>query len=250
MTGERTTNARSYAARVLGEAFREFKWGRDLTISTAIAVLTALVQFDAGMPATESEKRIVIVSLIAPYIIVFGAHVGWKVLCAPYRIHQRQELRLATSETKIKDIEEQGPEVMLSFDWNDNSREYQGIGVHNVADGTAHRINVQIGSDESTVEFALIPYLEEGARSETRPTLFTVNHIRDANQPLKLISFLRMYSAHMHADKIAVPVTLSFENGLGTVFEQDFELVFIKSRGANGVAGMVKRGQRRIVRVL
>jgi len=40
-----------------------------------------------------------------------------------------------------------------------------------------------------------------------------------------------MYSAHMHADKIAVPVTLSFENGLGTVFEQDFELVFIKEPG-------------------
>jgi hypothetical protein len=253
---------RQYIRLALAQAFEDFKWGRDLTISTLIALLGLSIQFWEGIPVNYKERKILVLSLVLPYATVFGVHIIWKLFTAPHRLYQKQENQLTESSSKlvaagekIKEMEEQGPEVMLSFFYNEHSREYLGISVHNVQGGTAHKIRIKVDIEEGAwlCDFRTIPYLAEGQTTEVPPKTIIANRINLGSMgDCKFISFIRLYDQDKRTDAVSVtviPVVVTYENWFGTVFEQDFQVSFDKYAGAgHGKTTMLKSGLRRAVR--
>jgi hypothetical protein len=99
---------------VLRYAFHEFKWGRDLSISTALALAGALILMATGIVSRPEERQILILSILAPFVIVFGLHIAYKLGTAPWRIHQEHERRINELLDYKKKVEEQEVKLEIS----------------------------------------------------------------------------------------------------------------------------------------
>src|SRR6202521_788754 len=90
---------------VFKHAFKNFSWGRDLSISTAIALLGAVIQI-WGNTIPQTDRKILIVSIVAPYIVVFSIHLAWKLGTAPWKLYQeleRENYTLRTFKNAVND---------------------------------------------------------------------------------------------------------------------------------------------------
>jgi len=95
-----------YQLCLLEVTFHEFHWTRDLLISTAIAIATTITQIHWNFIAP-GQARGYWISVLAPYVIVLGAHLGWKRFVAPWKVHGSQKKVVADKNLTIaaKDAE-------------------------------------------------------------------------------------------------------------------------------------------------
>jgi hypothetical protein len=207
------------------------------------------IQFWEGIPETHKERRILVVSFVLPYVIVLGSHILWKVFSAPYKLHQKQNVKLARVEDRIKAIEDPSPEVMLSFSFTDNSKENAGIVVQNLGPGTAHKIRIHAKDGKWDADFGVIPYLASGDQKEVSPkVMYGKNGQLTSLFENKFIGFVRYHHENTSLDawgNTNLLVKSIYENDLGIAFEQDFSLSFNRPPGARGKAGMLKLGSRK-----
>lgn len=89
-----------YQLCLLKVTFWNFKWGRDLLISTAIAAVTTAIQTRWNFIAP-GHARGYWISVLAPYVIVLGAHVGWKRFIASWKVHDAQKRVIADKDSEI-----------------------------------------------------------------------------------------------------------------------------------------------------
>lgn len=134
-----STHFTAHFGMVLKRMFRDFSWARDLTISTAIALVGLWIQLHFGPAVSGRDKWVLILSVVGPYIVVFGAHLCWRAIRAPWQVHREQEdafekekeslnsskevaIRERDAAVKEKDcLREQfenmgGPELAMGFD--------------------------------------------------------------------------------------------------------------------------------------
>jgi hypothetical protein len=79
---------------VAGQAFRDFAWARDMALATILAAATLVIQVIGRLISVQDwqqHKTLWVVSIVGPYIVVLAVHISWRLLTAPWRVHQEQE---------------------------------------------------------------------------------------------------------------------------------------------------------------
>ena len=87
----------AYWRQVVSQIFHDFKWGRDLTLSTLIALAGLIIQL-IGIPSTRHDRSILFLSVIGPYVVVLGGHILWKLVKAPRELHEKLKTVHVTRE--------------------------------------------------------------------------------------------------------------------------------------------------------
>jgi hypothetical protein len=103
MPAESQTTFRQHSRLVVRRALKDFGWGRDLLISTAIAVGTAAIQLHWRIVAS-TDRKLFILSILAPYVLVFGVHVLWRFGSASWKVYQEREAELSETIAKIQAV--------------------------------------------------------------------------------------------------------------------------------------------------
>jgi hypothetical protein len=124
-----------YQLCLLEVTFHEFHWGRDLLISTGIAAVTTATQIHWNFIAP-GQARGYWISVLAPYVIVLGAHIGWKRFIASWKVHGSQktviankDLEIASKEAEIAAFKVRAiprlkvPEIIIADVPTDNAKE-------------------------------------------------------------------------------------------------------------------------------
>lgn len=123
-----------YVGMALRRAFREFEIGRDMGIGASIAVLTLGLQVWwrlIPLKDWEEHKWQWVISVAGPFVIVLGGHALWRLISAPWRIHQDQEREMETLRELQKAVEEKEVHLepsnplcstfMVPFNWGTGS---------------------------------------------------------------------------------------------------------------------------------
>jgi ABC-type nickel/cobalt efflux system permease component RcnA len=79
---------------LMAKTFEEFAFIRDMLLATGITVATAVLGVVFHLSTLEDWKQhrgFLILSLVAPYVIVLGAHLLWRMMRSPWKVHQEQE---------------------------------------------------------------------------------------------------------------------------------------------------------------
>ena len=101
-------------------ALKNFAWGRDLSISTAIALLGACVQV-WGKMIPQHDRKVFVLSIVAPYVLFLGIHLAMRFASAPWKVHQEREIELKKAIIKIQDeleaekAKERSPKLFLEY---------------------------------------------------------------------------------------------------------------------------------------
>jgi hypothetical protein len=98
------TSATGYFKRIWLQIIADgFKWGRDMVMGTIIAALNLGLMIHYHL-LSEAEwtthKRLWIISIVLPYVVVFGAHLLWKFFTAPLKIHNEQQKAIKEQNEK------------------------------------------------------------------------------------------------------------------------------------------------------
>jgi len=160
-----------YAGMVIANAFKKFTWGRDLTISTLIAFLTFVIQRYGGIGSSHDTK-ILVISIIAPYVVVLSVHVVYRLIRSPYDLYVRAESELNQSkseiDSKVSEIKKLkgelenigGPKLVIGFDRSNWANE-QVLVVINHGGGWAHDVQLKIPGDRCGIVTKAIPVLRD-----------------------------------------------------------------------------------------
>jgi len=101
-------------------ALKDFAWGRDLSISTAIALLGAFVQVWGKMIPLH-DRRVFVLSIVAPYVLFLGIHLALRFARAPWKVHQEREMELKKAIIEVEDeldaekAKERSPKLFLEY---------------------------------------------------------------------------------------------------------------------------------------
>jgi hypothetical protein len=142
--------------------FEKFHWGRDLLIATAIAAITAFLQVTGGLVEVTQTKRFWM-SVIAPYAVVLAVHILYRIVTAPWKLHQEQERRCeatkAVLSVEVADAKRElentkltytAPELFLKLDHSTEAKKYPGFGIthrvvviENNSDRDAYNVQIE-----------------------------------------------------------------------------------------------------------
>src|SRR5271154_1390159 len=98
-----------HTAMSLRRAFRDFDIGRDMLYGACIAALTLTLQVWwrlIPLKDWEEHKWQWVISFISPFILVIGGHSIWRIVSAPWRVHQDQEKQISDLEAFRKSVED------------------------------------------------------------------------------------------------------------------------------------------------
>ena len=167
----RGTKFVGHAKMVLKRVFKDFSWGRDLTISTTIALSSLAIQFYFGSIIPSHEKKILILSIVGPYILVIGVHLLWRLVTAPHKVYSDLEAKairlngeLENKKRETDELKKQfsaigGPELLVGFahsNWGDGP-----LIVVNCRGGLAHNVTLRIPEDGSLITSKTITTLRD-----------------------------------------------------------------------------------------
>jgi hypothetical protein len=123
-----------YTGMALRRAFREFEIGRDMGIGASIAVLNLGLQVWwrlIPLKDWEEHKWQWVISAVGPFIVVLGGHSLWRLISAPWRVHQDQEIEMETLREFQKAVNEKEIHLepsnplcstsITSFNWQSGS---------------------------------------------------------------------------------------------------------------------------------
>ena len=176
-----STSLWKYTCVVLARAFGEFTWGRDTAIGCGLSVATIALQVHWGLISVTDWKQHTeqwIGSVVLPFVAVLVIHIAWRLVTAPWRLHQDQEQKhadevfllsrkLETCKTELQNETDkiQQPDVALVWDWTDEvkahnqlfGRTEKDIIVHNRSNEYVYRVQIDPVRLMSALEFDLIP---------------------------------------------------------------------------------------------
>jgi hypothetical protein len=89
-----------YQLCLLRVTLRDFKWVRDLLISTAIAAISTAIQYHWHLIGAD-HRRAYWISVVGPYAVVLGVHVAWKRFTASWKVHKKQVGAIADKDLEI-----------------------------------------------------------------------------------------------------------------------------------------------------
>jgi hypothetical protein len=98
-----------HSSMLLRRAFREFGIGRDMGLGAFIAALGLGLQvWWELIPVKDwqEHKWHWVISVVAPFVLVLGGHALWRLITAPWRVHQDQEGEMETLREFQKAVNE------------------------------------------------------------------------------------------------------------------------------------------------
>lgn len=84
-----------YFRKVSSRAFKDSKWVRDMAIGACLSVATIALRAQWGMISSNDwrmHERQWIASIVLPIIAFMAIRVAYRILTAPWRVHQDQEI--------------------------------------------------------------------------------------------------------------------------------------------------------------
>src|SRR5260370_5668583 len=111
---------RDYLRLITKTALKDFAWGRDLSISTAIALLGAFVQV-WGKIVPLHDRKVFVLSIGAPYVLFLGIHLALRFARAPWKVYCGREIELKKAIIDIQDeleaekAKERSPKLFLEY---------------------------------------------------------------------------------------------------------------------------------------
>jgi hypothetical protein len=95
-THERPTGIgfRQYSWKVACRAFKDIKWMRDMAIGACVSVASVVLRASLGIMSRSDRKlhgRQWIASIVLPIIAWMAIRIAYRLLTAPWRVHQDQE---------------------------------------------------------------------------------------------------------------------------------------------------------------
>jgi hypothetical protein len=94
---------------VLGRAFDDFGLGRDMALGAALAVATTGLQVFWKLISEQDwnlNKWRWIASVVLPFVVVIALHIAYRLLTAPWRVHQQQESENWNTTQSLVAVEE------------------------------------------------------------------------------------------------------------------------------------------------
>jgi hypothetical protein len=237
------THFSEHLKMVLKRMFLEFSWGRDLTFSTVIALLTLFIQFKFIPSISRHDRGILVLSTVAPYVLVFGAHLIWRGIRAPWQVYRKaedsftaekkeRELARCRLQSELEDSEKRlakalaeplGPELMLEFQ-QPLSIDPGALLVRNLRGGvaydvTVHRSNHQ-GLELVERDFTYIP---EGQCVAWEPTIYCPRF------PEERFTFRAFLTPRPRSEedksKGHIPITITYRDANKKEFMEAFEII-------------------------
>ena len=122
------------------------------------------------------NKKILILSIVAPYVLVFGAHIAWRLFTAPHKVYVGLEKSMCQMQSELKHVKEEkdkakadlavipGPQLMIGY------IQANHLAVQNDGGGTAYTVILKVPEDGSVFSSKPINILKENSG----PTMFNL----------------------------------------------------------------------------
>jgi hypothetical protein len=239
---ERVIGFWRYARKSISVAFEDFDIGRDMLLGTLIALGTLALQvWQQLIPNADwqSHKKWWILSLVSPYVVVFGGHAIWKIATSPWRLYQKQqqdvdraneETANARRDLQVEIARHGGPEVSLVWGYRKYSLSdaNRTLFIQNGGDIDAYDVrvgDVGINTQHCGARFDVVPKLTRGTTEELKFELFGDSVPDNHKDELQMV----VYASQSGLEKdergnvvVRFPITVRFKEYGGAMYEANF----------------------------
>lgn len=111
---------KDYCRLTIKAALKDFAWALSLLISFAIALLGAGIRI-FGRVVPQHDRTVLVLSIVAPFVLVFGIRFTWRLSAAPWKVHRKREIELKKAIIEIQDelevekAKERSPKLFLEY---------------------------------------------------------------------------------------------------------------------------------------
>ena len=217
--------------RLIGSrAFKDFAWIRDFTIGFVMSPITLILSIRFGLGAADDwkyHKWFLACAVLAPYLVVIGVHVSWRLFKALTETHHELTDRLR-KQVSITELLEDDPTLEVRF--VKDHRGYLEVTNRGKVDVFWVRVFPVTTADRilyfDHIEYALKPK-ERTTFSPYVGTQWGIDDNRDRD-------FIRALSDNYVKENSSSPAVreatcnakMEYEDVTGTRFELSFEIIY------------------------
>ena len=230
-----------HARLSLHRAFKDFDLARDMAYGAILAAITLTLQvWWRLIPLKDWQEHWWqwIASFVLPFLIVLSVHVAWRLISAPWRVHQDQEKEFADQKTVLearnadlqKGLSEEidkrkRPEVAVICDWKmpekrPIERDARSFLLQTINDVAALDVKIlDIRLEEGIAQFEVVPLITGRSQSKAYCTI-------DQNQNATYAAFdffsLVRQSVEKSGKKMSeleLPIVVEYRDAYGTWHE-------------------------------